>query len=111
MNLSCSLHDTHLTLSHDLRANKFKIATLQDELTKMICSIDMMNENQHKAIFTFPHGMRMKICGDEKSIEFDWMETSERVDDEMRRIFFSNGFVLIYMNNGEGFKAIKNIFL
>lgn len=103
LNLSCSLHDTHLTFSHDLRGEKFKIATLQDENSRMICSIDM-SENQHKRIFTFPHGMRMKICDDIKSIEFDWMENSEHVDDERRRIFFTNGFVLIYMNNGERFK-------
>lgn len=100
LNLSSSLHDTHLTFSHDLRANNFKLVTLQDEQSGMICSIDM-SENQHKRIFTFPHGMRMKICDDLKSIEFDWMEMSERVDDEIKRMFFSNGFVLIYMNNGK----------
>lgn len=112
LNLSCSLHDIHLSFSHDLFANNFKIATLQDEHTKMICSIDMI-ENQREMIFTFSSsssfpssaaaaqsssflgGKRMKIHDDAKSIEFECMH-----GDESKRIFFYNGYVMIHMKNG-----------
>lgn len=104
LNLTCALNSTHLSFSNDLSANKFKNATLHDELSGMICSIDM--NNARKIVATFTHGMRISTV-DGKSIEFDWMRLSEReesspvVGDEKKRIYFSNGFVMVNMRGGE----------
>jgi hypothetical protein len=100
LNISCNLNNVHLSFSDDLRANKFRNATLHDELSGMICSIDM--NNRRKVVSTFPHGMRFSIV-DGKSIEFDWMRLCEGspVADEQKRIFFSNGFVMVRLRNGE----------
>lgn len=98
LNISCNLNNTHLTYSDDLRANKFRNATLYDELSGMICSIDI--NNRRKMISSFPHGMRFSIV-DGKSIEFDWMIENSPVADELKRIFFSNGYVMVYLKNGK----------
>lgn len=98
LNLSCSINQTHLTFSNDLKANNFKLATLQDEDTGMICSMELNEFSERKMIFTFPHNLRMKIS-DGKSIEFDWM--NGKIIDESKRVFFPNGFVLIYDNDGK----------
>lgn len=100
LNISCTLNNVHLSYFDDLRENKFRNATLHDELSGMICSIDM--NNGRKIVSTFPHGMRISIV-DGKSIEFDWMSMRDgsSVADELKRIFFSNGFLMVCLRNGE----------
>lgn len=101
LNLSAALDDVHFSFSS--QDGTFRVCTLQDERTKMICSIDL-NEN-HKMSLTAPHGLRMRI-DDANFIEFDWMTNCEKreakVADETRRIFFANGYVMIYMMSNGG---------
>lgn len=100
LNIACTLNNVHLSFSDDLREDRFRNVTLHDELYGMICSIDL--NDGRKIVSTFPHGMRISIV-DVKSIEFDWMNLREGslVADEQKRIFFTNGFVMVCMRNGE----------
>jgi hypothetical protein len=98
LNLTASLNDVHFSFSHDSRRGAFSVATLQDE--RMICSFDLKEDR--KMSFTSSHGMQMRI-DDANFIEFDWLSEREtKVADEMKRMFFANGFVMIYMMSNGG---------
>jgi hypothetical protein len=116
LNLSCTLHDqVHLSYSHDLLSNTFCNATLEDEWSGMICSIDINEISHHNVTLSYAHDatssdnrrrkMVLRII-DVNAVEVNW-DSSEKLNEhkidvvmERKRIFFRNGFILHQFSNG-----------
>lgn len=103
LNLTCDLNDTvRLSYSYDFHKKLFNSATLRDDYTGMICSINIADVSQDNNVrISFPHGLTINII-DMDTVEMSWMEGfRDGMDEnvETKRTFFSNGFVMIQMLN------------